>query len=237
MVYDKVDYTKYSLEDLYCAYESIDKEKYPERASEIESYILKLGGSIGSTEPETVHFKSCTARQVKKLFYSGLSKEEVYRKLSTENYNPVKVSRVLSQILEKDTLQMNKKVHIGFVISLCVFYLTHLAILIIGDGLTSSLSEVLFYSVLGLIIPSIVVFTIYKGHIGGFYLLCFFLFKGVLDDLAIFEQNPFVISVAVSFNVVLFCFAVYVKNRLYPYQSFFHNKKDIHGNYVFKSTK
>ena len=233
-VFDKIDYSKYSLEDLYCAYESIDREKYPERASELESYIIKLGGNTDCTALEKVYFKNCSSKQVKKLLSSGFSKDEVYRKLRSEDCNPLKVSKILSQIPEKDTLKMNKKIHIGFVISLCVFYLTHLAIFIIGNGLTTSMSEVLFFSALGLILPSVMVFAVYKAHIVGFYLLCLFLFKGALEDLALFEQAPFIIGVAVSLNVVLFGFTIYVKNKLFPYQSFLHNKKDVSGKYVFK---
>lgn len=64
----KVDYATYTLEDLYEAAKSIDREAYPERASEIDRFIRTKEKQIAIEEPETLNRAGSQASRLDRLF-------------------------------------------------------------------------------------------------------------------------------------------------------------------------
>jgi hypothetical protein len=233
-VLDSIDYSKYSLDDLYSAYESIDRDRYPERTQELISRIGELEKEpLVKKSLNTESYSSFKKQRIKSMLDDGTTKSDVFKILKDENFNPIKVSKYLAYIPDKEAINNYKNHHLGLVISLAVFYLIFILTFAISTGLSSSVQEFLFYFAIGAAIPSIIIFSIYKAKAGGFLILCFFLSKGIIESLPSLSDAPVESSIGIGLNIFFIVYSIFLKNKFYPNQNFFNTKKSGDGTYVY----
>jgi len=169
---------------------------------------------------------------VKKLLSEGLSKQEVFEKASSDGLNLKKVAKQLS--IYPDDRESNKYNKANNI-------LIGLYSLIVAIGLIGFIPMLTEFQAVGmvlvlsfaLLIPGAIIYCIYKKQSLGYLILCFFLFKGVLDSFKGIETDPLAVWVGVSINVCLIIYIVVLKNKLFPHQNFFNTKKDNNGFVVF----
>ena len=66
-------------------------------------------------------------------------------------------------------------------------------------------------------------------------ILCFFMFKGILDSFKSFEQDPIAVYIAVAINIAIMGYAAFLKVRLFPFQNFFNTRKDENGIFIYQN--
>jgi hypothetical protein len=169
---------------------------------------------------------------IKKQLAAGLSKKEIFEKASVEGGNLKKVTKYLAMFPDDDE---SKKYNKANNILIGVYTLLVIIGLLGSISMISELPPIGIALVLsfGLLIPATVIYCIYKKQSLGYLILCFFLFKGVLDSFKGYESDPASVWIGVSINVVLLIFIVVLKSKLFPHQNFFNTKKDSDGFAVY----
>jgi hypothetical protein len=169
---------------------------------------------------------------VKRLFKEGENKESIFEKASAEGLNPKKVSKYLA--MYPDTEESEKYNRANNILIGIYSVLVLLGLL----GAAQALAELPVGAILGvlafaLLIPGAVIYCIYKKQSIGYLVLCFFLFKGILDSFKGYEADHIGFWVGVAINVCLIVYVVILKNKLFPHQNFFNTKKNEEGVSIF----
>ena len=171
-------------------------------------------------------------KAVKKQLSAGLGKNEIFEKASVDGLNLKKVSKYLAMFPDSDeSLKYNKanNILIGIYSILVIIGLLGSASMFSSIPPAGLVAVLLF----ALLIPAAVIYSIYKKQSIGYLILCFFLFKGILDSFKGYEAEPTSVLIGVSINAALIIFIVILKNKLFPHQNFFNTKKDNDGFSVY----
>ncbi|WP_332419115.1 hypothetical protein [Vibrio metschnikovii] len=169
---------------------------------------------------------------VKRLLKEGENKMSIFEKALAEGLNPKKVSKYLAMYPdaeESEKYNRANKILIGIYSVLVLLGLL---------GAAPILSELPNGAILGvlafaLLIPVAVINCIYKKQSIGYLILCFFLFKGILDSFKGYEADPVGVWVGGAINISLIIYVVILKNKLFPHQNFFNTKKNDEGVSIF----
>jgi hypothetical protein len=179
-----------------------------------------------------LNLQGVSMKIVKRLLKEGENKESIFEKASAEGLNPKKVSKYLAMYPdaeESENYNRANNVLIGIYSVLVLLGLLGAAP-ILSELPTGAILGVLAFA---LLIPSAVIYCIYKKQSIGYLILCFFLFKGILDSFKEYEADPVGVWVGVAINVCLIIYVVILKNKLFPHQNFFNTKKDAEGISIF----
>lgn len=171
-------------------------------------------------------------KTVKRLLKEGENKRSIFEKASAEGLNPQRVSRYLAIYPDAEESKIYNRANNILICIYSVFVLLGLL------GVVPFLSELPVGAIIGILvfvlfIPGAVMYCIYKKQSIGYLVLCFFLFKGILDSLKGYEADPVEVWVGVAINAFLFVYVVILKNKLFPHQNFFNTKKDAEGISIF----
>lgn len=178
-------------------------------------------------------------KQLKDDIKSGMSKEEAFESYKQRGGdNTKKASTYLSY---RPDPQLLKKYSIANYVLIFLFSLRTLAIAFTSIGMLINSSY------LGVLIP---VFLI---ELGLYIAVLFFLFRGIAGAyfaVIILTMNPLIKSIGAFLNETsmatvapmvitasVIVLAIYIKLKLFPFQSFLHGKKDSDGNRIFNSTE
>ena len=169
---------------------------------------------------------------VKKQLAAGFSKNEIFEKASDEGLNLKKVSKYLAMFPDDEESKKYNKANnilIGVYSLLVCMGLLRLFSMISDISATGIVALL----VIALLIPGVLIYTIYKKQAVGYLVLCIFLLQGVLESFKGYEADPVSFWVSVSINVTLIIFIIILKNKLFPHQSFFNTKKNSEGFAVY----
>ena len=169
---------------------------------------------------------------VKRLLKEGENKKSIFEKALAEGLNLKKVSKYLAMYPDSEESESYNKANNILIGVYSVLVLLGLL------GAMPILSELPVGAILGvlafaLLIPGVVIYCIYKKQSIGYLMLCFFLFKGILDLFKGYESDPAGVWVGVAINACLIVYVVILKNKLFPYQNFFNTKKNNEGFAIF----
>jgi uncharacterized membrane protein len=169
---------------------------------------------------------------VKRLLKEGANKKDIFEQASNEGLNPKKVSKYLAMYPDpEESGKYNKanNVLIGIYSVLVLLGLLGAAPMLLGLP-TAAVFGVLAFA---LLIPGAVIYCIYKKQSIGYLILCFFLFKGILDSFKGYEADPTGVWVGIVINTCLIVYVVFLKNKLFPHQNFFNIRKNSDGISIF----
>ncbi|MEM9257365.1 MAG: hypothetical protein AAGA91_18140 [Pseudomonadota bacterium] len=169
---------------------------------------------------------------VKRLLKEGENKGSIFEKASAEGLNPKKVSKYLAMYPDPEESENYNRANNILIGIYSVLVLLGLL------GATHILFELPAGAMLGvlafaLLIPGAIIYCIYKKQSIGYLILCFFLFKGILDSFKEYEASPVGVWVGVAINACLVVYVVILKNKLFPHQNFFNTKKSGEGIAIF----
>ncbi|WP_163932742.1 hypothetical protein [Paraferrimonas sp. SM1919] len=169
---------------------------------------------------------------VKRLLKEGENKASIFEKASAYGLNPKKVSKYLAMYPDsEESKKYNRANNILIGIYSVLFLLGLLgAVPILSELPVGAMLGVLAFA---LLIPSAVIYCIYKKQSIGYLILCFFLFKGIFDSFKGYEADPVGVWVGAAINVCLIVYVVILKNKLFPHQNFFNTKKNDEGVSIF----
>lgn len=170
-------------------------------------------------------------KQLKKDIKNGVNKDEAFTNLINRNGDQKQGSKILALYPEP---QYAKKYNTANKVLILIYgLLSLLAILgLLINFIHLSPSNLLFLFAIGALLPSVVIYFIYKKNAAGYIFLAFLLAKGMIDVFRQKDQSIILISIVI--NLTLLIFVVILKYKLFPYQNFFNTKKDANGLYVYK---
>lgn len=183
-------------------------------------------------------------KSVWKSLKTGVNKHEIFDRAIADGLMPKKVAKVISRSPDAEDARKFEYANIvlaslytalvlhGFYIAIPI--LKTLPASWIGPTLALALALALAFA---LLLPVIVIGNIIQKRPIGYILLCIFLAQDIFDSLAELEAYPTLVLSQVAINTGLIIFAFTLKNKLFPYQNFFHMKKDEQGLAVFSKEK
>ena len=171
---------------------------------------------------------------VESLMKEGVDKKEIFKIALEEGLPQKKVSRNLAIHPDKDIAKKYSKANF---LLLCLYSVMVLIGLlsVIGIAAKFSLGVIAGLLCFSMLIPSFIIYSIFNNQSIGYFLLCFFLFKGILDSVKFLESNPKWFLIGVIVNLAMLVFVVILKKKMFPYQNFFNSKKTSEGVYVFSN--
>ncbi|MDD3598032.1 hypothetical protein [Sulfuricurvum sp.] len=176
-------------------------------------------------------------QQLKRDIKSGMSKEEAfdsYKQRGGEN-----TKRASMYLAYRSDPQLLKKYSIANYVLIFLFSLRTLTIALTG---LTALASLPYWGVpvliieLGLYIA--VLYFLWKGNAGAYFAVLILTLNPLMYSIGAFlnESSMATIASMIIFALV-FVLAIYIKLKLFPFQSFLHTKKDVDGNSVFSSIK
>ena len=169
---------------------------------------------------------------VRRLLNEGENKKSIFEKALAEGLNPKKVSKYLAMYPDpEESEKYNRANNILLGICSLLVFLGVLSVMPLISEL--SLDLILVVLAFALLVPGCVIFCIYDKRSIGYLVLCFFLFKGVLDSFVDYEVGSAEFLVTVVLNASLLIYIVILKKKLFPHQNFFNTKKDDEGVTIF----
>lgn len=187
---------------------------------------------LQSPQSFALHLQGASMKIVERLLKEGENKNIIFEKASDEGLNPKKVSKYLAMYPDADDAEKYNKANNILIGIYSVFVLLGLL------GVAPMLSELSIAAILGvlafaLLIPGAVIYFIYKKQSIGYLIICFFLFKGILDSFKGFESDPTGVLVGIIANTCLIVYVIILKNKLFPHQNFFNTRKNDEGIAIF----
>jgi hypothetical protein len=170
-------------------------------------------------------------KQLKRDMKNGISKDVAFTKFVYRNGDQKKGSRVLALFPEPQYAEKYataNTVLISIYGLLTCFGLLGLSVQFIH----LPLGWFLFLLTIGLLLPALVLYLLYKKNAGAYIFLAFLLVKGIFDLLRQTDQTTLFMGIAINMGLLLF--VVILKQKMFPYQNFFNTKKDTSGLYIYK---
>lgn len=170
-------------------------------------------------------------KQLKKDLKNGMSKDEAFTNLINRNGDQKQGSRILALYPEP---QYAQKCNTANKILIIIYSLLSLfAILgLLINYIHLSFALLLFLFAIGVLLPAVVIYLLYKKNAAAYIFLAFLLIKGMIDVFR--QKDQSIILVSIIINLILLIFVVILKYKLFPYQNFFNTKKDANGIYIYK---
>ncbi|MDD2779954.1 hypothetical protein [Sulfuricurvum sp.] len=170
-------------------------------------------------------------KQLKKDLKNSMDKDEAFIKFINRNGDQKKGSRILSLFPEPKYAEKYAKAN---KILITIYGLLSLFAIL---GLSVQFAHLpplwlLFLLTIGVLLPALVLYLLYKKNAGAYMFLAFLLVKGIFDLLRQSDQSMILIGIVV--NLGLLIFVVILKQKMFPYQNFFNTKKDTNGLYIYK---
>ena len=169
---------------------------------------------------------------VKRLLKEGENKKTIFDQATEEGLNPKKVSKYLAMYPDKEE---SEKYNRANNILIGIYSVMVLLSMLGAVSMISELPQAAIYGVLAfaLLIRAAIIYCIYKKQSIGYLLLCFFLFKGILDSFKEYQADPTGVLVGIAISASLLIYVIVLKSKLFPYQNFFNTKKNNEGIAVF----
>lgn len=179
--------------------------------------------------------RSSSWKVVKGLMKDGAPKVEIFSRASQEGMNLKKVAKYLAIYPDRDESERYHRANgilIGLYIAFIFFGLLGAAPLLSG----LSLNWIIISIGIALLIPSALVYSIYKKQSFGYMVLCLLLVKGVLDMLKDYQADQSAALVGVGINIALIFYVYTLKKKLFPYQNFLNTRKGDDGLVIFSKS-
>lgn len=168
-------------------------------------------------------------KAIERLLKEGLGKKECFDKLVSEGKAPKDIAKKLSMI--PDAAQQTK--YNSHIIVLIVMILGTWFLNLLGAYIEFGYNPAMFLMLFPLALDLAISYMIYKKQPFGFFLLLIFVLRGIFMAAANSNLSPEELLVGLIPGLAIFILAIYLKIRLFPYQSFIHTKKDGDGIPVF----
>ena len=174
-------------------------------------------------------------RELKADIKSGLSKDRAFASFKRRGGDAKRGARYLA-ILSEPAYAEKYVLANNFLIAI------YLILLITGLSgqlpqlLAQPPASALFALAASMLLPVLVLYFLYKKNAIGYWVLALFSAKGVLDSFAAHKEGTDFtgVGIAIAINLLLLVFAVSLKNKIFPYQSFFNTKKDKDGHCIYQ---
>lgn len=173
-------------------------------------------------------------KQLKKDIKNGVSKEEAFDRIKTRGSDVLKASRFLANIPDPDLADeyAGKNKILVYIYGFMVF----IGLLTIIPKITSfniSIGIPLF--LFTLLLPGVILYLLYKQRAVSYLLIVFISFKGIFDSLKDYSESPAIVLIGITLNIFFIIYAIYLKNKTFPYQNFFNTKKNSDGYVIFQN--
>lgn len=175
-------------------------------------------------------------KSVWKSLKTGVNKHEIFDRAIADGLMPKKVAKVISRSPDAEDARKFEYANIvlASLYTALVLHGFYIAIPILKTLPASWIGPTLAFA---LLLPVFVISNIIQKRPIGYILACIFLAQGIFDSLAELEAYPTLVLSQMAINTGLIIFAFTLKNKLFPYQNFFHMKKDEQGLAVFSKEK
>lgn len=170
-------------------------------------------------------------KDVRKLKKEGYSKQEVFDKASEGGAKPKKVAAFLSTIPDPDDAERYNTIN-NILVAL---YAVIIAITVLGGAASLSLSPtaLIVLIVLAALLHGSILYGVKQKKASYYSIICTFMFLNCLAGLTDFNSISVLAVISIAIPVSVIILAVYVKKKMFPFQGYYHNKKDKNGFKVF----
>lgn len=172
-------------------------------------------------------------KELRKDIKNGISKDEAFKNYLNRGGDAKKGSRYLSyipegQFADKYLIANNMLLSVYGVLSVMGL------VALLPQLLSLPPVGIIIVLLIGLLIPGVILYLIYKKNAVGYFILAFFCLKGIVDSFRVYQEDPGSVWVGVTINLILLIFVVILKKKIFPYQNFLNVKKNENGHYLYR---